>query len=139
MSITGDRIKDLRKQQGLTQMQLAEKLGCAVSVIGGAESGKRGISKKLASKLANFFETNIDYWFDDNAELEFIKNSKEFEHTSLIIKSLINNKTINSKNIHNIKLVVDSDTKDCLSETVLNLIKDVLLLDIDIILKKDEQ
>lgn len=139
MSIIGDRIKKMRKQKGLTQMQLAEKLGCAVSVIGGAESGKRGVSKNLASKLAVFFETNIDYWFDENAEIEFIKNSKEFEHSLVVFKSLIKNKTITRKNIHNIKLVNATDGDDKLSEAVLNLIQDVLILDVDIILEKDEQ
>lgn len=60
-SIT-ERLKNARNAKGLTQVQLAKKLGVAKSVIAGAET-KRGISKSLAVKLADFFNTDIDYWF----------------------------------------------------------------------------
>ena len=58
-NIIGNRIKKCREGVGLTQVQLAKKLGVSASVISGAES-KRGCSKNLAIKLSQFFNKPLD-------------------------------------------------------------------------------
>lgn len=60
---SGKRIRNLRKQHGLTQEQLAEQLGIALNTISRIEIGYRGISVDLAIELAVRFNTTLDYIF----------------------------------------------------------------------------
>lgn len=60
---SGKRIKKLRKQNGLTQEQLADLLGVALNTISRIEVGSRGISIDLAIELAVHFDTTLDYIF----------------------------------------------------------------------------
>lgn len=56
---TGSRLGGYRMRNGLTQEQLAKKVGCPQSWIGGWEGGTRSLGKKWARKLAEFFKTDV--------------------------------------------------------------------------------
>lgn len=60
---SGKRIRNLRKQHGLTQEQLAEQLGIALNTVSRIEIGYRGISVDLAIELSVRFNTTLDYIF----------------------------------------------------------------------------
>lgn len=68
MNIFGERLKNYRHKLNLTQTQLAQNLGCANGVIGDIERGARVPSKKMALKLADFFDTEIGYWLNIEEE-----------------------------------------------------------------------
>ena len=85
-NIIGNRIKKCREGVGLTQVQLAKKLGVSPSVISGAES-KRGCSKNLAINLSQFFNKPLDF-FINKSEEQFIKEKKLFETTELVLDKL---------------------------------------------------
>lgn len=141
MSSLGKKLKDMRKQHNLTQSELAEKLGCAISVISGAESGRRGISKKLATNLADYFETNVDYWFDENAEIEFIRKSADFETTSTLIRSLLKNNIVNENSLDELcSTVIKNYTNinpEIMDSKVAELIFKAFSFDLSVICKKD--
>lgn len=59
--IFGKKIKAFRKQNNLTQQQLAERLGVAKSVISYYESGDRFPSNDVLIKLARTFHVSTDY------------------------------------------------------------------------------
>lgn len=61
VSIGTDRIKQLRKQKGLTQKEMAEAVGVGVSTVAMWESGKRTPSFKLLNDLSDLFDKSIDY------------------------------------------------------------------------------
>ena len=56
-----DRIKQLRKQKGITQKEMAEAVGVGVSTVAMWESGKRTPSFKLLNDLSDLFDKSIDY------------------------------------------------------------------------------
>ena len=56
-----DRIKQLRKQKGLTQKEMAEAVGVGVSTVAMWESGKRTPSFKLLNDLSDLVDKSIDY------------------------------------------------------------------------------
>ena len=85
-NIIGNRIKKCRESVGLTQVQLAKKLGVSASVISGAES-KRGCSKNLAIKLSQFFNKPLDF-FINKSEEQFIKDKRLFETTEMVLEKL---------------------------------------------------
>lgn len=62
-----NRIQDLRKEKGLTQQGLAEKLGVSRQTIISLENGKYNPSISLAYKLAKAFGLTIEdvFIFDE--------------------------------------------------------------------------
>lgn len=57
------RLTELRKNAGLTQEQLAAKIGVSQSMIACCEAGTRDPGKANKIKLANFFNVTVDYLF----------------------------------------------------------------------------
>lgn len=140
MSLLSERLKEMRKKHNLTQADLAEKLGCAVSVISGAESGRRGISRRLATSLSKYFGTNLEYWFDENAEIQFIAQSVDFETTSTLIRTLLKNNIVNENSLETLfSTVIKNDTinSDIMDKKVVELIFKSLAFDLSVICKKD--
>lgn len=56
-----NRIKDLRKQAGLTQGQIGEFLNIDQSMVAKLESGERNLTTVQLSKLANLFACSEEY------------------------------------------------------------------------------
>ena len=58
---TGKRIQKLRKNRGLTQEQLAEKLNLSTVHMAKIEIGKRSCSLDVLAEFAVFFNASLDY------------------------------------------------------------------------------
>lgn len=61
MKQSGERIRQLRKQTGYTQEQLAHVLNIDRSYYSRIESGKNGCSVDLLVRLSELFEVSLDY------------------------------------------------------------------------------
>lgn len=57
----GTRLKQLRKDNKMTQQQLSEVLGLAISSISSYESGDRKPSYSILRKYAAYFHVTSDY------------------------------------------------------------------------------
>lgn len=53
---TGMKVRALRRQAGLTQLQLARRLQCSVSAVEKLEQGRRQPTVNLLSRLCKLFE-----------------------------------------------------------------------------------
>lgn len=58
----GQKIKSLRKSRGLTQTELAEKLGLRCSTVSGYETGYRTPKVRELESIAKFFGVGLDYF-----------------------------------------------------------------------------
>ena len=58
---TGKRIQFLRKQKGLSQEELADKLNVSSNTVAKIECGLRRPSVDFVVDLVNFFDTTVDY------------------------------------------------------------------------------
>ncbi len=62
----GSRIKELRRERGLTQSFVAKELGYKhSSIVSEIESGKKSISTEKLVKLARIFNVDINIFFDE--------------------------------------------------------------------------
>ncbi len=59
----GLRVKELRKEKGLTQSELAEKIGLSNNFIGMIERGERNTSVDKIFKLAKAFNMTLAEFF----------------------------------------------------------------------------
>jgi len=58
-----NRIKDLRKEQSVTQQDLADAVGVTRQTIISLENGKYNASIQLAHKIAKYFSLTIEQVF----------------------------------------------------------------------------
>ncbi|QPZ41501.1 helix-turn-helix transcriptional regulator [Bacillus halotolerans] len=111
----GHKLKTLRKQRGLTQKELAEKLFLSQSSITRFEKDEILPTSETLSKIANFFDVSIDFLLNrpqplpkknsnlekafneaieelkDEETLLFMKNGDIDEETAELIKKALKN------------------------------------------------
>lgn len=73
----GKQIAEMRKEAGLTQVQLAEKSGVGFSHIGRIELGKYSIGIDTLQKIADVFGKRIDFVGNDSYFKALIEKSNE--------------------------------------------------------------
>ncbi|QHJ76618.1 MAG: Cro/C1-type helix-turn-helix domain protein [Bacteriophage sp.] len=56
-----DRLRELRKEQGITQQKLADDLLITTRTLGRYESGDREPRLSMIFDLADYFKVSIDY------------------------------------------------------------------------------
>lgn len=56
-----DKIKELRKDKGMTQVDLAKALGVSTGTVAMWETGKRNPSFDMLNTLSDLFDKRIDY------------------------------------------------------------------------------
>ncbi|WP_312693928.1 helix-turn-helix domain-containing protein [Leuconostoc pseudomesenteroides] len=61
MSITANRIKELRKQKKLTQSELAEKINASRMAIANYETDRNNPSYAMLSLIADALDTTVEY------------------------------------------------------------------------------
>jgi putative transcriptional regulator len=95
-----ERLKDLRKQAGLTQVDVAEKLGISQPAYASWERGAKKPTQDNLVKIAQILNVSVDYLVGnseekadvlDNIELLFRMNSKGLskEEKAVFKKELI--------------------------------------------------
>lgn len=82
------KLKQYRKDHGLTQDQFSKEIGISRSYLADLENGRKLANIKTLSKIANATNTSISDWIDiqDNS-LE--KNYKNFEALSVFLDNLM--------------------------------------------------
>lgn len=61
MATFSDRLKSLREEHGLSQIQLAKALGMSNGAIGNYESGQRKPRYEDLENIADYFNVELDY------------------------------------------------------------------------------
>lgn len=86
-----ERIRELRNSRGISQTQLASKLGVTKQSISNWENDNILPSIEMLVKIANFFEVSTDYLLGlDNKRTLDVENLTEIQisHIQLIVDDL---------------------------------------------------
>ena len=75
-----EKIRDLRKEKGMTQEKLAEELDISRSKVSSWETNKRDMSITEAIKSADIYKVSLDNLFETNNinEKEYLEISNKF-------------------------------------------------------------
>lgn len=65
-----EKFKKLRQSQGLTQVQMADKLEVSPSAIGMYEQGRRKPDSDMLKKICQMFNVSLDYLLDVSVNCE---------------------------------------------------------------------
>lgn len=85
------RIRDLRSARGLSQVELAEKLGVTKQSVSNWENDNIQPPIEMLVKIADFFSVSTDYLLgrDDKKYIDVSQlSSQEREHIQLIINDI---------------------------------------------------
>ena len=66
--LMGSRIKKLRKDSGMSQEELAGKLGISRSYFSKIENDQRGLSIDIMQKICRIFNISMDEFFNNEEE-----------------------------------------------------------------------
>lgn len=109
----GNKLKEVRKELGLTQEQLAKRLGVSRSYIGDIETGRlKGTNVQLISKLADLSGKSMEYFLDKDVEV------KQYDILDSAIDMLIDKNMIDKEGS-----IVDDTAKNILLEILKKEIK----------------
>lgn len=80
----GDKIIQLRKQNGLSQSELAEKIEASRTIVGNYERNSNTPSIEMIIKIANVFNVSLDYLIGvgqlSSYDKEVLKRIEDIEH-----------------------------------------------------------
>ena len=85
----GDRLKKLRQQEGMSQQQLADRLGVTKSVVSYYELRERYPSPEVLVKLSSIFHTSTDFLLGLERKGECVDLSGLDDEDIITIKRLI--------------------------------------------------
>ncbi len=79
--MNGNKLRNLRENQGLLQKELADRLDISASTIGMYEQGRRQPDNDTLKKISQFFGVSIDYLLDNEIPNTNLKDNelKEIE------------------------------------------------------------
>lgn len=98
----GQRIKRLRKNQGLTQPEIAEKLGMGRSNFGHIENDRVVPTSATLQKIADILNTTTDYLLGRTENPESLSNMSEEaldEHLDSLIRDELTQGPLKNKNL----------------------------------------
>lgn len=99
-------VKNLRKEKGLTQEELAKVLDISKSTIGMIESEKREGSREVENKIANYFGVSLDYLAGKTNQKTFGITEKKKQLVSDLLEHLVSTGVI--ENVNNIPEEIES-------------------------------
>ena len=68
----GEKVKNLRNEQGMTLKQLSEATGLSTGFLSQFERGITTIAVEHLSSIADLFKVRINYFFEEEPEIEQI-------------------------------------------------------------------
>lgn len=67
------RIRELREDHDLTQVQMGKILSCSQRVYSNDERGELDIPTEILIKLADFYEVSVDYLLNRTEQMQMTK------------------------------------------------------------------
>ncbi|MCP1312251.1 helix-turn-helix domain-containing protein [Paenibacillus tyrfis] len=94
LKLLGGKIRDLRKERGLSQEQLGEIAGFHLTYIGGLERGERNISIQNLERIAQSLDVEIFDLFEYVNELKAFSTKNDLLHSLFLLLVNRNEKEI---------------------------------------------
>ncbi len=86
MEYFGDKLRALRKERGLTQQQLADKMELVKASISAYEQNTKYPSLDVLIKLCTFFQVSSDYMLGLSDDMQFKMSALTDEQAQLILQ-----------------------------------------------------
>ena len=101
------RLKEVRKKLGLTQQQLADKIGVKWHKIKDIEIGKSKLSVEIADKIRDIFSISFDWLLTGKGPM-YLNDPQKSQENNIIVSNIGNN----IKGDANININIQTHKKD---------------------------
>lgn len=101
--ILGATVKELRKQKGITQEQLAEYLGLQPHSVTKIETGRAFVSSDVLAKLSSYFGVSPSFFFNKKVQILTEENLNYINEIKQLLPTFDNSKL---REIYNILLAL---------------------------------
>lgn len=108
LKFVGQRIRDLRKNKGLSQEELGEKAGFHFSYIGGIERAEKNISLLNLEKIANSLNVTVYDLFHYGKYKRLSSNERD-QVINRIVEQLM---TMNHSSLHKVEIILNELFKE---------------------------
>ncbi len=75
-----NRLKEVRKQLGLTQQELADKLGVTLNSVGYWERGVNKITSRVVNQICSLFNVNKEWFVNGKGEMFKVNNQEVIDN-----------------------------------------------------------
>ena len=80
--------KEFLKPLNITHSFLAKHIYCDIKVINRIVNGKSSVTAEMAIKLADIFNTSLDFWLIDQHAVDIFKAEKKItQHPASLVKA----------------------------------------------------
>ena len=86
LDIFSQRVKELRNKAGLTQKELAEKMGVSINTVVSYEKLQKSPSLDMAKKMATFFNVSLDWLSGMSNDIDSFQIHSPSDLIKLVIK-----------------------------------------------------
>lgn len=104
LKLIGQRVRDIRKQKGLSQERLGELAGFHFSYIGGLERGEKNLSLLNLEKIAIALDVPIIELFNYGRRIKQIRGNDKDELITDIYEKLIG---LDAANLRKLQRIID--------------------------------
>ena len=91
----GDRVKELRTNQGWTQQELGNRLDVSKQSVSNWENGNIMPSIELLLRMSNLFQVSTDYLLDNNSSLTIDITDLDSEQRAMVQRMISYFRSIN--------------------------------------------
>ena len=84
----GKKIRELRKEKGLTQKELSERIGVSESTVKKWEQDQVEPNANAIMSLIVFFNVTADYLFGRSSKYDLIEQDKDLQRVIEVVKDL---------------------------------------------------
>ena len=115
MATFADRLRSLRKENNITQQELANKFFITKSAVSKYENGVNTPENKLLQELANYFNVSVDYLLgrSDNRKFteSFSPSDEQLQIKESLLNALIKEKNFNEKSLIKAFSIIEAFSK----------------------------
>lgn len=115
-----ERIKELRKEKGITQVELAEAIGLSKGTVAMWEVGKREANFETLDKLADYFGKSVDYILgrsDDGSknacEEDMVNRMIDIQSTETVIRNIKEYLKLDNYGMKAVQAVISMEYSRC--------------------------
>ena len=112
----GERLKELRNKNKMTQSELAKLTGLHYTQIGRYEKSKTMPSPDILKKIADVLTVNIDYLIEGSTE----ENAKAHIHDRDLLRQFKEVENLNPKDKETVKILLDAFLSKKKIETIMS-------------------
>ena len=102
-----NRLREIRRNRGLTQREISEQIGCSVGAYSKYETGSRDPSIIVLTRLADYYHVSVDYLIGR----DILEQGSLTKHEEDVLYALRSSSECVRKSVYEIIMLLNKNSK----------------------------